>query len=546
MISALHWVPKGACAQHPSHYVVTEDDVEKLKDAAGVDEEEGDTMEALESEHRRSLKREKTHKKLDDVDIADIASEFNLDDYDDEDDEVCLASNAAGLRKLMYYDGNDKDPYITLKEDDDSDKSDAADMEILPTDCVLLAARTDEDEGVSNLDVYIYEEGESNLYVHHDILLPAFPLALAWTDVSLNADTPKGSYVIVGSFQPGIEIWNLDMLDAVEPSAVLGGPVRPDTASSSDAVMEDDDEALKRKKKKKKKKKGAPELKEGSHTDAVISLDCNMRHRTVLASGSADTTVKLWDLTKQQCLYTMTHHTDKVQTVSWNPAEATVLLTGSFDGSVAVLDGRTPSAIATCQLSSVVECVAWNPLSPQYFLVSTEEGGITCHDARSFGDKKTPRPLFTLQAHDESANAMAFNPSIPDLVVTASTDKTLKTWDIHDFQPQCIYSKTMQEVGAVFCLSFFANAPHLLAVGGSRGKLEVWDVREASSVRSRYWDAHGHILQTPRRSSGVPSADHNSATMADANGVEPMATESLSKDQVPLKKKKKAKQRQTR
>ena len=35
--------------------------------------------------------------------------------------------------------------------------------------------------------VWVYEEadevgGPSNLYVHHDILLPAFPLSVAWTD----------------------------------------------------------------------------------------------------------------------------------------------------------------------------------------------------------------------------------------------------------------------------------------------------------------------------------------------------------------------------
>jgi periodic tryptophan protein 1 len=36
------------------------------------------------------------------------------------------------------------------------------------------------------LDVYVYEEPgvngneESNLYCHHDLLLPAFPLCVAW------------------------------------------------------------------------------------------------------------------------------------------------------------------------------------------------------------------------------------------------------------------------------------------------------------------------------------------------------------------------------
>lgn len=47
----------------------------------------------------------------------------------------------------------------------------------MPTfaDLVLLAARTEDD--VSHLEVWVYEEasdadGEANLYVHHDLLLP--------------------------------------------------------------------------------------------------------------------------------------------------------------------------------------------------------------------------------------------------------------------------------------------------------------------------------------------------------------------------------------
>jgi periodic tryptophan protein 1 len=42
-------------------------------------------------------------------------------------------------------------------------------------DLVLLAARTEDD--VSHLEVWVYEEaggedGEANLFVHHDLLLP--------------------------------------------------------------------------------------------------------------------------------------------------------------------------------------------------------------------------------------------------------------------------------------------------------------------------------------------------------------------------------------
>ena len=34
-----------------------------------------------------------------------------------------------------------------------------------------------------------------------------------------------GNYVAVGTFQPSIEIWNLDVMDPLEPTAILGGEI---------------------------------------------------------------------------------------------------------------------------------------------------------------------------------------------------------------------------------------------------------------------------------------------------------------------------------
>jgi hypothetical protein len=54
-----------------------------------------------------------------------------------------------------------------------------------------------------------------------------------------------GSFVAVGTFHPSIEIWNLDVIDSLEPSAVLGG------------IREEVESAAASKKKKKKGKKTA-------------------------------------------------------------------------------------------------------------------------------------------------------------------------------------------------------------------------------------------------------------------------------------------------
>lgn len=70
-------------------------------------------------------------------------------------------------------DNPEEDPNL-----EDGEDSEIEDYEIKESDLVVLAARN-EDE-VAHIEVYVYEEadddGETNLYVHHDIMLPAFPL----------------------------------------------------------------------------------------------------------------------------------------------------------------------------------------------------------------------------------------------------------------------------------------------------------------------------------------------------------------------------------
>lgn len=87
----------------------------------------------------------------------------------------------------------------------------------------MIVTATVENEH-SNLEVYIYDHKTSDLYVHHEIILSSYPLCLEWLH---SVGGQKTNMVIVGSFLPEIEIWDLNKEDC-EPVHVLGGVSQDD------------------------------------------------------------------------------------------------------------------------------------------------------------------------------------------------------------------------------------------------------------------------------------------------------------------------------
>ncbi|KAM6504492.1 WD40-repeat-containing domain protein [Amanita muscaria] len=430
-------------------------------------------------------------------------SQYNLDDYDDEDADPTGGGIFSNIKGLTYYRNNDDDPYITLK--DDEDDNERGELEILPTDNLLVVAKT-EDE-ISQLEIYVYEESEENLYVHHDLMLPSFPLCIEWLDfhpVALSDSsttktgkgaTPEfGNYIAVGTLDPEIEIWSLDVLDAMYPASVLG---RPDVTKAHVPTA-----AGTGKKKRKKTKQRMPE--KGHHVDAVLGLSWNKSQRNLLASASADRTVKLWDLSRSPivngesgakeagAIRSFDVHKDKVQAVQWNTAEPSVLLTGSYDRTVRTFDSRAPTSGVGASLGSDVEAIRWDPFENYGFYVSLENGLVLNFDARTLpSDITQPSPArFTLAAHDGAASALDVNPHIRGCIVTGGTDKQVKVWNITDEEETASGKRNISlvtsrdlGVGKIFSTVFSPDDPLTVAAAGSKAKLQVWDISANSSAR---------------------------------------------------------------
>jgi len=135
--------------------------------------------------------------------------------------------------------------------------------------------------------------------------------------------TGTNNTLAVGTFNPEIEIWDLDLMDALTPTTTLGG-IEEETEQLEDikGYSKMTSKQKKRMKKKLAAKAAKRTLKEGSHKDAVMSLSWNSTVKNVLASGSADCTVKIWDMNTQTCLSTYNHHNEKVQACCWHPSES--------------------------------------------------------------------------------------------------------------------------------------------------------------------------------------------------------------------------------
>lgn len=432
----------------------------------------------------------------DDVNESDKASVSSEEDDSDEDladapdTREFMPVNVEGLEAMgLSASGLGGQMNFGLEEEGDDDNSDLDDTNLRPGDAMVIIAKTEED--FASLECLVYEQKTGNLFVHHDIPLPSYPLCLTHGDI--NSDGEAGNYIAVGTFSPGIEIWNLDVLSALEPVCILGG----EDTSAADELMRINMKRSASGQKLKKKKAGSGGsggLRPNSHKDAVMALSWNKVHRQVLASGSADKTVKVWDITQagtaNVCAATFTHHTDKVQSVMWHPSEGTILATGGFDRKLSLVDARSNDGknFRHANLPADCEAIAWDPHQQQYLSAASEDGTVTCWDVRKF-DKK----LWSFVAHEfGGCSDISYNSHVPGMLATCAIDKTVKLWDASvagsgDAIPHPCGSREMG-VGKLYSASFYPSSPWLLACGGAGNQLSLWDLSSEGSIQRRFAD----------------------------------------------------------
>ncbi|EKG07441.1 hypothetical protein TCSYLVIO_001421 [Trypanosoma cruzi] len=417
MLTSFSWVPKGAMRPVPIHST--------------------ENLETVRAKLRRQNPRCAAEE------AAGMAGETGPP----VQGEFCSSDDDSGDGVDNMQFGGGVDTVLEQVESDDEDE--VNDTTFKETDIVFVTASAEASQ--PRLELYVYDEPEDTMYVHHDVEIAAFPLSTTWlTDGTM-------SLCAVGTMRPFVEVWSLDVIDAVEPVCLLGGCVH----------WEDNY----------RKSIKTRMLKEESHKDAVISVRWNTCAQHMLASGSADSSIKLWDLNTSTCAGTYAE-TDKVQSLDWHREEANLLLSGGFDATAVLRDCRSPNQAAIrFATNGVVEHVEFAPHGGRIIYASTSNGGWMAFEARM-----NAKPLWQLQVHEADAT-FAASPHIAGLLAVGGKDGNISLWDVRDASrpPTQIVSRSYR-TGAVLSLAFHPNSPHILGACGSRGEPLVYttttDIRD--------------------------------------------------------------------
>ncbi|XP_030032217.2 periodic tryptophan protein 1 homolog [Manduca sexta] len=438
LVSCMRFVRRGIAKAVPEKIELTEKELEKIIKQTASElriSEQGDDNSDEEGEEAASAPPDPP---------ADPNDEFNFEQYDEEDTNT----NPIGIGTVATMPNlGDLSEHVQIRtEGPDSDEEDDI---IKPTDNLLLVGHVESDASI--LEVYIFNKEEGSFYVHHDIILPWFPLCIEWLSHDPSDPNP-GNLCALGGMDPVIQVWDLDIENCLEPAFKLG-------------------------KKPNKKKKS----KRVGHKDAVLDLSWNRNFTHVLASGSADNTVLLWDLDQGTPHTKLDYFQNKVQSVSFHPLEAQTLLSGACDGSARVTDCRAADAHRAWPLGPEIERAVWDTHNPFCFVMSNNEGKVAYVDCRQ------NEPLWTMTAHEKEVTGLLLSEHIPGLMVTVSTDGKMKTWDITGSGATQV-SERAGRVGQALCAALCPDAPHSLAVGGDNKEnfIEVVDLTISEQYLNRF------------------------------------------------------------
>lgn len=212
------------------------------------------------------------------------------------------------------------------------------------------------------------------------------------------------------------------------------------------------------------------------HLDWVWSVAFSP-NSNVIASSDDNQMVHLWSVSTGQCLNILHGHTDWVRAVAFN-SDGNVLATASDDQTVRLWDLSTGKCFNTLEgHTNWVRSLAFSP--------SGRILASGCYDQTvRLWDTMTGECLKTFKGHTDFVGGVAFSPD-DDTLASASHDHTVRLWQIST--GTCL--KTLRgHLDEVYSVAFSPDGSILASAGNDR-IVRLWDVNTSQCLRT----LQGHV-----------------------------------------------------
>lgn len=165
----------------------------------------------------------------------------------------------------------------------------------------------------------------------------------------------------------------------------------------------------------------------------ISCVSWNSYHKGTLASSDYEGTVTVWDATTGQKTKTFQEHEKRCWSVDFNNIDTRLIASGSDDARVKLWDLTGDHSVASLEAKANVCCVKFNPCSSYNLAFGSADHCVHYYDLRNLKEA-----LSVFKGHRKAVSYVKFLNK--EDIVSASTDSQLKMWNIN--QTHCLRSFT--------------------------------------------------------------------------------------------------------
>ncbi|XP_056009977.1 WD repeat-containing protein 17-like isoform X2 [Ostrea edulis] len=261
-------------------------------------------------------------------------------------------------------------------------------------------------------------------------------------------------------------------------------------------------------------------LREQGHIETIFDCKFCPYNRDILATGSFDGTIKLWDINSMTPIDSSPGNEGVVYALSWAPGDLNCILASTSKQGMFIWDigkGRIIERFRDTNKSAVF-CVAWNQKDSKrimsagadgYCIIRLVNGEIVQkyrHPGAVYGCDWSPdnkdmlatacedklvriyylatvadQPLKIFSGHTAKVFHIKWSPLKEGMLASGSDDCTIHVWD---YSQESCYQVLRGHEGPVRGIMWNWEIPYLLVSGSWDYKIRIWDIRDGACVET--------------------------------------------------------------